>query len=447
VQYEGVLRKKAAGSNTWTTVANLGDANSMYVAAAAVDTAGNIFLSAQVGEQDGAHWQTWEIGGGTGSPVVIDDTRGFPSSETLDATGNLYVAGSQNVVTKHTSQTEWTVRKGTLNTITGKWSFATIDQVASNSWVNGIDAVSTTVNGVPSISIYAVGQVAAGSSGIDHTWVVRRSVNGGAWSQVDSFKFTSSGGSYAYAVAADGAGNVYVVGEASLATITGYTRNHAPVYSYTPHWITRKSANGGASWTVSDDYQLVKGIYVQPAAVTSDPQDTIYVAGYADDNAGVQHAVVRKLVNGSWSTVDDFTAGSTSAGAYYTAITADSAGNVYAGGEYFDDSQGVWDWVIRSQPAAPMNVAAALDSSSPSTTIDLSWSNPADLDSSATALYRSSDSGQTFTLVATLPTSTMTYADSGLVAGTSYRYYLVNLLNSDGSSERSLTGDLATLST
>jgi hypothetical protein len=59
-------------------------------------------------------------------------------------------------------------------------------------------------------------------------------------------------------------------------------------------------------------------------------------------------------------------------------------------------------------------------------------------------LARSTD-GITFSLIATVSPSTTTYTDTALSPNTTYSYYLVNLLNTDGTSPASLTITAVTL--
>ncbi|HEU0038049.1 MAG TPA: hypothetical protein VFR76_02130, partial [Verrucomicrobiae bacterium] len=80
-------------------------------------------------------------------------------------------------------------------------------------------------------------------------WTVRRSTNGGAtWTTVDTFVLPSTGSSIyraeARGIGADALGNLYVVGRAAAQYKgSGYF-----------HWVVRKTANGGASWTTDDNY-------------------------------------------------------------------------------------------------------------------------------------------------------------------------------------------------
>jgi len=133
--------------------------------------------------------------------------------------------------------------------------------------------------------------------------------------------------------------------------------------------------------------------------------------------------------------VDDFNSYAAGAG-----FTVDSNGNLYACGRY---GSGNLNWFVRSLPAAPTNLTATPDPTLPSSQIDLSWTNTAGSDETGFAIYRSTD-GINFTAVATVGSGATSYNDSGLLAGTTYFYYVVALLNATGASAPSNTASATT---
>ena len=107
-----------------------------------------------------------------------------------------------------------------------------------------------------------------------------------------------------------------------------------PVYAYYQHWLTRKSSDGGASWTPSDDFQLTPDGSNQAYAVV-DLAGTLCVAGESAD-----HSIVRTSTGGvNWQTADNYTDGD-SFNAYYAVTIDPTTGAAYAGAT---DS-----WIIRS---------------------------------------------------------------------------------------------------
>jgi hypothetical protein len=254
------------------------------------------------------------------------------SALAVDAAGNVFAGG---LLETSSRGDYWTIRKGSFNASTGGWTFSTVDQFkyGDNYGPTGL----AVVNSGPSAGVYAVGD--SGTS--PKSWMVRKSANGGStWATVDTYKYDSSGGNaFARGIAGDSLGNVYVVGMAQQGVITGYTKNKTPIYSYSNHWIVRKSVNGGASWTRDDDY-----VHGEATAVCCDPAGTVYVAGESADG----DAIVRTNAGGSWSTVDDYATGSPDWSAYYSAIVTDPSGNHYAGGSSDYDN----GWLIRSDAAS-----------------------------------------------------------------------------------------------
>lgn len=358
-----VVREKPGGSSTWATVANFGT-NVYWLNGLSTDANGDVFFTARP-VSSSQHWTTWELVQGSGNPVEIDDAgNGVAEASATDAAGNVYVAGKLPATAKPNAPLVWGVRKGVFNSTTGKWSFATVDLTTSATQANAIAVASVGA----STTVFAAG-INLGSSA---TWVVRKSTNGGAWATVDSFKYDSTGGnSQARAIAADSAGDVYVVGFALDGTLTGYTKNKTPIYSRTGHWIVRKSGDDGSSWGTVDDYQAPGGQDAEAVAV--DAAGNAYVAGDSFDNSGNAYGIVRTNAGGTWSDADYFN-GAAGLGAQYFAVAVDASGNHYAGGN--DDD---FDWVIRSDaPAATAMMANATASAVFSATLVKSSSSPAD---------------------------------------------------------------------
>jgi len=400
------LREKPAGSAAWSTVATTNGG----FGGVAFDAAGDVFVT---GANSSHYFATWEIMKGTTTLKQIDvDTAavGGGYALTVDGSGNIYAVGIDRTKYKNSSDPKWTVRKGTF--ANGKWSFSTVDQLLqSQGFAQGGFPEGVTV--APT-GLYVVGSY-------NGTWIIRKSVTGasGTWATVDSI---SSG--WAEGVATDAAGNIYAVGSAS-------------------GWVVRESTNGGASWTAVDSFALGPNTSTWANAITRDASGNMVVAGWDQDTAGDTHAVVRTNAFGSWTTLDNY--GYPDGGVEYDAVAVDSSGNLYAGGDIWDNAETFDNWIIRSQPAAPTNLTAAADPVSPTSQINLTWANTACSDQTGFAIYRSSDGGATFSLAATVGAGVTAYSDTGLTAGTTYSYYVISLLNSDGSSNPSNSAAATTL--
>jgi hypothetical protein len=358
-----MIREKAQGS--WSTVYL--DSASGGIEAIAVDAVGDVFAAGITSGSPSPSRFLLERHAGQSAFSPIDaPAPGDFNGLTVDAAGNVFAVGSEAMTTNRTTTYDWVVRERAA----GASAFVELDRV------KGADAKSIcTIDSGPAAGIYVVGKYSN-----DQHWTVRKSSDGGrTWSQVDQFQYDPNGiaRSNPQGIASDPNGNVYVVGNAQATTITGYTKVRGklqPVYgnSY-DHWIVRKSGDGGATWSVDNDYQMAASKSSSALGAGTDLAGNLYVVGTAIDAGGVNHAVVRTNA-GRWQTIDDEPA--TAGSARYMSFTADAGGTLYAGG-----FQGYVGWVVRSAPG-PAAPAAIVTSSSLQVTDSLATSGlqPSDLD-------------------------------------------------------------------
>jgi len=342
---QGLLREKASGSSNFVTIATPASTgfNSVFA-----DAAGDVFISNDT--------TTFErsAGGATFAPVTVNVPSGDiwqigsgSSSFAADGAGDVFELGITKVPTTTTVRGKTTTTYSYYDTIVkmnpGQTSFTPIQQFSANNRLLAI----TIINSGPSQGIYAV----SGAS-----WIVLKSTDGGAtWTTAAPFNYgnyTPNSGLVPYSIASDatGSGNVYVFGTGSTREITGYTYTkvkggvvQTPVYTYYQHWLASKSSDGGATWTLADDF-IPPGNDPQPN-VAADLNGALYVVGYGGDG------IVRSNVGGSWQTVDDV------GSSYYNAVTVDPVtGTPYAGGQLSTNA-----WFVRSgPPVAPVALTTAL---------------------------------------------------------------------------------------
>lgn len=336
------------GGNSWSVPLDdfvyPGSIQTFYNAGIAVDRAGTLYAAGTA--YDFASWTNhWIVrrsgdGGATWSTVDAFTPGGFTTEAdaiAIDAAGNVYVVG---VADYNAGQSYWTVRKGV-----GGTAFSTVDSVPKGGGAMGSAITALAVFVHPTAGVFVAGQLGVAvnkSGGTAPEWSVRRSVNGGAtWATVDSFAFTNKNiyPAEAHGIGADPFGNLYVVGTASAPAKAGGT-------GY-PHWLIRKSADGGSSWSTVDNYQPSSTGEYSAQAFVADPYGNLYVAGHGSAGTGPTHWTVRQNVAGAnpWTTVDDFTyvsGGSASA----SAIAANTAGNVFVGGVGSGPSD---HWLVRKK--------------------------------------------------------------------------------------------------
>ena len=172
--------------------------------------------------------------------------------------------------------------------------------------------------------------------GISGTWIVRRSTNGGnTWATVDKY---GAGNSYAYGIDSDSNGNLYVAGGASL-TVNKVTKNH---------WITRKSADGGATWRTVDD--VASGGFNNGRAVTVDVYGRVFIAGQVLIGS-TNHWITRGSSDGgaTWLATDDYALSATGT-MLPRGAASDAVGNVFVGGQA-NGTDGVAHAIVRKLAA------------------------------------------------------------------------------------------------
>jgi len=309
----------------------------LYDGGMVTNPVGNLYVAGEAyGVEAANHWIIRRSTDNGATWSLVDDfapgsSETQPFGLATDSAGNVYVAGVAN----HPGVNDlvWTVRKGV-----GGASFTTVDTLSSGQ-ANGIYSH-------PTAGIFAVGSAyIPGTRGYKYTeaWIVRRSLNGGAtWSTVDSFQLSQNLNSRAFGVGADTSGNLYVVGQGFVSS--GKSGKNA--YS---HWIVRKSANGGSSWSTVDDFQLSPTGNSGAGRFIADSNGNLYVAGGTPFNQWFANEwIVRKNPGGTgtWQTVDDFQYVSGGAALPF-AMAANASGNVFVGG--VGSSSSGEHWLVRKK--------------------------------------------------------------------------------------------------
>jgi len=163
-------------------------------------------------------------GGITWSTV---DTFAFTNSSSIyradahgigaDSLGNVYVVGRAANKNKSDGIFHWLVRKG----VKGGTSWTTVDDYEPYS--SGTQSAERFIAG-PNGDLYAVGG-AGPASGPSH-WIVRwNPVGTSTWSTVDDYTYVPGGSAWAFTMAANASGNVFVGGGGS---------------GTSEHWVVRK---------------------------------------------------------------------------------------------------------------------------------------------------------------------------------------------------------------
>lgn len=280
-----------------------------------------------------------------------------------DPTGAVLVLGIDNASTSF----RWMTRRS---------------QDQGTSWVTGYltpgeDSFLGTAD--PDGNIYLVNK--AGQTASAYYWIVRKSSDGGAtWTVVDN-SYVAGETKTPQAILCDADGRVFVAGSVqpagggagrslirrssdggqtwtNAATLTSpYGYGEGPkallaapsglfmagsgtVYAggkYTGKCWVRRSRDGGATWTMVDQLQLVGDLHTAPypGAMTVDEHGRLYYLGSADVGGGVYQSFVRRSLDEgqTWATVY---ASTNAAGT----IAVDKLGQVFLGGSL--GASGYW---------------------------------------------------------------------------------------------------------
>jgi hypothetical protein len=344
MSWRGLVRTSTDGGNTWSLLDDFLYPGLYYTLYSdiASDSTGNLYLTG-IAFDDGTgdlggpvHWIVQRsIDGGASWSMVDDFVPGgewwdsVKNTITVDAAGNVFVGIPANDGTP-SSKTFWTIRRGV-----GGTDFTTVDTLPYDS--DGPQGIYAH----PTAGIFAVGADSIVVTNKNKTtsnsraWTVRRSLNGGdTWAKVDTFQLSSGYQAIALGVGGDALGNIYVVGRGATTSRGGYIS----------HWLVRKSADGGSSWSTVDDF-LSSGNSAEARRFATDANGNLFVAGSGNTSTGYNYRwVVRKSAGGtgSWTTVDDFQYAGSGSTPY--AIAADTYGKVFVGGA------GGSHWLVRRSP-------------------------------------------------------------------------------------------------
>lgn len=276
-----------------------------------------------------------------GSQIAKSDSRSnltqAISAEALamaqDTIGNIYVAGigfRQNV-------TNWVIRKSTQGS-----QFETVNEF---SLTKGEQSVPSGIAVDTSGNVYVVGMGADASHEVH--WLVRKSSDGGlTWVTVRDLNYSADFDfSMANAIEVNSLGEIFVVG-----TVGPFGRRH---------WWVEKSVDAGVTWKTAGDYNFIAGHEAEANGVAIDRTGNIYVAGRAYDREQVFHWIVRKSADSgtTWTTIQDFVYGYESTrgkpercsrcyDSVANSVALDSTGNIYVAGSGVDGF-GKDHWIIR----------------------------------------------------------------------------------------------------
>ena len=288
-----LVRKSADHGVTWATVDDYvpdsGASDQRNTASGfAADSSGNIYVVGmgftRVGTKSSYPHQYWIVrkSSNSGASWSTVDQYGYPNAPESSASAIIAAPNGLFVCGISVGGPHWVVRKS----VDGGASWSTVDDFYSGTLFNQPTGLTADSAG----NVYVGGVSSSTSSGsYAHNWVVRKGTNGGTtWQTVDAFRYvpnpTGLFANESTALGCDIPGNVYAVG-------SGTDANNVS------HWLTRKSADQGVSWSTADDFQYVSGKAAIPHCFGLDAAGNVYVGGFGRDPANVTHWLVRKAIH------------------------------------------------------------------------------------------------------------------------------------------------------
>jgi hypothetical protein len=310
--------------------------------------------------------------------TTVDDVQdGWAAGIAANAAGDIFVAGDVASIGGHISKS---------SDLGATWT------ASDTGAVGYYNAIATATVTTPSLTVENH-VVAAGQIG--GQWIARRSLDAGAtWTTIDTYAHpTSNRSSWApelVAVGIDSQGNVYVAGYAAqlttvrnktvatlywlirrigadgslaaydlydtggggLSRVTGIACVGTDVFAAGisgDRWQVRKSINGGATWSLEDNYRFNASYPSEAHAITADSAGNLYVVGTGRRQVGKGgtaitpgYFIVRKgtgLGGASFQTIDQFELEPNRHAAAY-GVTVDAAGGLHVTGQAFGTVNG-----------------------------------------------------------------------------------------------------------
>jgi hypothetical protein len=325
-----LARKLSGQGGTWTTVDDYNLASNQDATVRGMvknPTTGNLFAAGNavnsIGKSVGVVRKATNDGN---TWTTVDTFSQFNINEffviTIDPSGNLFTCGDIDTGANRA----WVVRKSSDQGL--NWTTALLYQTAV-----GFNSIAFSCFAAPNGSIY-VGGYATDASGKVH-WLTQRSIDKGVtWVIVDDFLGDPTG--------VDNAVNGFAQTPSAL-IVSGYSTDAASHY----FWTVRRSTDNGATWSMSEKYQLAINQNAVSNPAFSDACGNLYIGGYASDGSGNKHGIIRRSFDSgiSWSTFDDY---QLAAGFFIRLWSGglDSLGNLYTGYQA-NDSANVAHWIVR----------------------------------------------------------------------------------------------------
>ena len=318
------------GDTAWVRRYN-GPANgSDQARAMVVDSSGNVYVTGQSpgsGTLNDYATIKYHPNGDTAWVRRYDgpaNSQDCASCIAVDSSSNVYVTG-------------YSVGSGT------SWDYATIKYYSDgdtawvrryNGPVSGNDQAKAMVVD-DSANVYATGQSPGSGTWDDYATIKYQSNGDTAW--VRRYDGPEDSTDYAYAIAVDGSGNVYVTG---YSISSGSGRDYATI-KYLP--------DGDTAWVVR--YNGRANDHDEAWALAVDNSGNVYVTGRSVGSGTLwDYATIKYQSNGDTAWVRRYNGPAGNGNDHAVALAVDSSGNVYVTGESKGDGTGYDYCTIKYSP-------------------------------------------------------------------------------------------------
>jgi len=275
--YQWLVRQYAKTADTWSTVDTfqLVTGKTASPLGLTSDKSGNIYVCGWGHNSSSIYNLVVRKSADSGKTWSTVDTyqkvSGFKTEgRTLaaDSKDALYVVGAFN---KDATTQTWLVRKSS----DGAKTWNNVDEFSSGEVAVGMDILISSNH-----KIYVIGSLK--ETGKKRRWIVRQSTDGGTtWSTVDDFQLSTAYDTYGRGITFDKFGNLVAVGH-------GFDADGE-------HMITRRSADGGKTWSTVDTYQYKAKKSSQLIDISRDATGTLFAVGHGVDAKGSKHCIIRQV--------------------------------------------------------------------------------------------------------------------------------------------------------
>ncbi len=257
----------------------------------------------------------------------VDFWFGLGGGIASDSVGNLYVSSFTYDDASY-NRAGWYVRRS----IDGGLTWATVADFAVAPVSSSADDVAVAADGAGDVYVAAC-DVYLLNSVWYHDWTIRKGIGGTSFSTIDVLP-----NSYPKDIFVHPTAGIFVVGQTKI------TNKSATSYA----WLVRRSTSDGATWSNVDTFQLSSSRNAVAMGIGADSAGNLYVVGSGSVlNKGINssHWLVRKSTNGgnSWTTVDDYQLAADSS-SEARCMATDANGNLFVAGYSRGDLN---HWIVR----------------------------------------------------------------------------------------------------